>query len=166
MSRIDDGLHEPLARIQARAKHRDMTSATPRTWTAALIVIGDEILSGRTQDKNVAQVATWLNVQGIRLKEVRVIADDMDAIVDGLITWVDDTANRVWPSGSAFATSSAPRTPAAPGLFSTTKELPTCSVSFCARKRVTVSTPPPGANGTMMRTGRVGQPCPELVEAV
>src|SRR6266542_692554 len=41
-----------------------------RTWTAALVVIGDEILSGRTQDKNVAQVATWLNEQGIRLAEV------------------------------------------------------------------------------------------------
>ena len=31
---------------------------------------------GRTQDKNVAQVATWLNVQGIRLAEVRVVPDD------------------------------------------------------------------------------------------
>ncbi|MET0240557.1 MAG: molybdopterin-binding protein [Sphingobium sp.] len=51
-----------------------------RIWTAALLVIGDEILSGRTQDKNVAQVASWLNVQGIRLKEVRVVSDDMAAI--------------------------------------------------------------------------------------
>jgi molybdenum cofactor synthesis domain-containing protein len=47
-----------------------------RQWTAALVVIGDEILSGRTQDKNVAQVATWLNDQGIRLAEVRVVPDD------------------------------------------------------------------------------------------
>jgi molybdenum cofactor synthesis domain-containing protein len=47
-----------------------------RVWTAALVVIGDEILSGRTQDKNVAQVATWLNEQGIRLAEVRVVPDD------------------------------------------------------------------------------------------
>ena len=53
---------------------------SPRIFTAALIVIGDEILSGRTHDKNIAQVASWLGVQGIRLKEVRVIADDMDAI--------------------------------------------------------------------------------------
>ena len=57
---------------------------TARIWTAALLVIGDEILSGRTQDKNVAQVATWLNVQGIRLREVRVVADDMDAIVEAV----------------------------------------------------------------------------------
>ena len=51
-----------------------------RIWTASLIVIGDEILSGRTQDKNVAQIARWLNVQGIRLNEVRVVADDAAAI--------------------------------------------------------------------------------------
>jgi molybdenum cofactor synthesis domain-containing protein len=51
-----------------------------RRWTAALVVIGDEILSGRTQDKNVAQVATWLNDQGIRLAEVRVVPDDSERI--------------------------------------------------------------------------------------
>ena len=51
-----------------------------RIWTAALLVIGDEILSGRTQDKNVAQVATWLNRQGIRLTEVRIVADDQAQI--------------------------------------------------------------------------------------
>ncbi len=55
---------------------------TDRIYTAALIVIGDEILSGRTQDKNIAQLATWLGVQGIRLKEVRVVPDDMAAIGD------------------------------------------------------------------------------------
>jgi molybdenum cofactor synthesis domain-containing protein len=47
-----------------------------RIWTAALLVIGDEILSGRTQDKNVTQVATWLNRQGIRLVEVRIVPDN------------------------------------------------------------------------------------------
>src|ERR1700712_3238368 len=55
-----------------------------RIYTAALIVIGDEILSGRTQDKNIAQVASWLGVQGIRLKEVRVVADDTSAIVEAI----------------------------------------------------------------------------------
>ncbi|MFM5932207.1 MAG: competence/damage-inducible protein A [Novosphingobium sp.] len=54
--------------------------ADSRIYTAALIVIGDEILSGRTHDKNIAQIAAWLQVQGIRLKEVRVVADDMAAI--------------------------------------------------------------------------------------
>ncbi|MES2288513.1 MAG: molybdopterin-binding protein [Pseudomonadota bacterium] len=55
-----------------------------RIWTAALVVIGDEILSGRTQDKNVAQIALWLNLQGIRLAEVRVVADVQDAIVEAV----------------------------------------------------------------------------------
>lgn len=55
-----------------------------RIWTAGLVVIGDEILSGRTQDKNVAQLATWLNVQGIRLAEVRVVADVAQAIVEAV----------------------------------------------------------------------------------
>ena len=55
-----------------------------RIWTAALVVIGDEILSGRTQDKNVAQIATWLNVQGIRLAEVRVVGDRTEAIVEAV----------------------------------------------------------------------------------
>jgi molybdenum cofactor synthesis domain-containing protein len=55
-----------------------------RTWTAALLVIGDEILSGRTQDKNVAQVATWLNEQGIRLAEVRIVPDEIARIADSV----------------------------------------------------------------------------------
>ncbi|WP_448663661.1 competence/damage-inducible protein A [Sphingomonas sp. CJ20] len=55
-----------------------------RIWTAALAVIGDEILSGRTQDKNVAQLATWLNVQGIRLREVRIVPDVEGAIVEAV----------------------------------------------------------------------------------
>lgn len=57
-----------------------MMTSQNRIWTAALVVIGDEILSGRTHDKNIAQIASWLQVQGIRLSEVRVVADDMDAI--------------------------------------------------------------------------------------
>ena len=59
---------------------------SPRIWTAALVVVGDEILSGRTQDKNIAQVASWLGVQGIRLREVRVVPDDMAAIIEAVNT--------------------------------------------------------------------------------
>ena len=55
-----------------------------RIWTAALIVIGDEILSGRTQDKNVGQIALWLNLQGIRLREVRVVPDSQEAIIEAV----------------------------------------------------------------------------------
>lgn len=55
-----------------------------RIWTAGLVVIGDEILSGRTQDRNVAQIAVWLNAQGIRLAEVRVVGDQTAAIVEAV----------------------------------------------------------------------------------
>jgi len=55
-----------------------------KIWTAGLVVIGDEILSGRTHDKNIAQVATWLQVQGIRLAEVRVVPDVQERIVEAV----------------------------------------------------------------------------------
>ena len=55
-----------------------------RIWTAGLVVIGDEILSGRTQDRNVAQVAAWLNLQGIRLAEVRIVPDVQARIVEAV----------------------------------------------------------------------------------
>ncbi|HVJ01424.1 MAG TPA: molybdopterin-binding protein [Sphingomonas sp.] len=55
-----------------------------RVWTAALVVIGDEILSGRTHDSNVAQLAAWLNVQGIRLAEVRIVPDVEERIVEAV----------------------------------------------------------------------------------
>lgn len=54
---------------------------TDRIYTAGLVVIGDEILSGRTHDRNIAQVASWLQVQGIRLAEVRVVPDVTAKIV-------------------------------------------------------------------------------------
>lgn len=55
-----------------------------RIWTAGLVIIGDEILSGRTQDRNIAQIATWLNLQGIRLSEVRVVPDVEERIVEAV----------------------------------------------------------------------------------
>lgn len=55
-----------------------------KIYTAGLVVIGDEILSGRTHDKNIAQVASWLQVQGIRLDEVRVVADVQHRIVEAV----------------------------------------------------------------------------------
>ena len=55
--------------------------AEERIWTAGLLIIGDEILSGRTQDRNVAQIASWLNLQGIRLAEVRMVRDVHEEIV-------------------------------------------------------------------------------------
>jgi len=61
-----------------------MPDSPARIFTAALVVIGDEILSGRTHDKNIAQVASWLGVQGIRLAEVRVVPDVTEAIVEAV----------------------------------------------------------------------------------
>jgi molybdenum cofactor synthesis domain-containing protein len=52
--------------------------------TAGLLVIGDEILSGRTKDKNIGYVADYLTASGIDLKEVRVVSDDETAIVSAL----------------------------------------------------------------------------------
>ena len=49
---------------------------------AALIIIGNEILSGRTKDKNLTYLAEWLNEIGIQLYEVRVIRDDEKEIID------------------------------------------------------------------------------------
>ncbi len=49
--------------------------------TAAMIAIGDELLSGRTKDKNIAHLADMLTTAGIDLKEVRIVGDETDAIV-------------------------------------------------------------------------------------
>ncbi len=51
------------------------------TVTAALIIIGNEVLSGRTQDKNLPYIAGALNGVGVRLTEVRVIPDEKTVIV-------------------------------------------------------------------------------------
>jgi molybdenum cofactor synthesis domain-containing protein len=52
--------------------------------TAAVLVIGDEILSGRTKDKNIGFIAEYLTAIGIDLKEVRVVPDEEDEIVTAL----------------------------------------------------------------------------------
>ena len=51
---------------------------------AAILIIGNEILSGRTQDTNTSTLATWLNSIGVKVNEVRVIPDLEDVIVDTL----------------------------------------------------------------------------------
>src|SRR6187455_1140802 len=52
--------------------------------TAGVLVIGDEILSGRTKDKNIGFIAEYLTNIGIDLKEVRVVADEETDIVAAL----------------------------------------------------------------------------------
>ena len=51
---------------------------------AAILIIGNEILSGRTQDTNTSTLAIWLNSIGVKVNEVRVIPDVEDTIVDTL----------------------------------------------------------------------------------
>src|SRR4051812_49476033 len=60
-----------------------MSEADPaaKVVTACVLIIGNEILSGRTQDANLAFLATGLNEAGIRLREARVIPDDAAEIV-------------------------------------------------------------------------------------
>ena len=59
-------------------------NAKPDIVTAAVLVIGDEILSGRTKDRNIGYIADYLTAIGIDLREVRVVADDATAIVGAL----------------------------------------------------------------------------------
>ncbi len=54
--------------------------------TASIVIIGNEILSGRTQDSNVNWLAKELNECGIRLREVRVVADIPEAIIEAVNT--------------------------------------------------------------------------------
>ncbi len=53
----------------------------PKTFTAAVIIIGDEILSGRTKDENLGFLAEALNDAGIQLREARMVADVEEEIV-------------------------------------------------------------------------------------
>jgi len=57
-----------------------MADETSDPVTAALLVIGEEILSGRTRDENIAYIASYLTRVGIVLREVRVVADNEDLI--------------------------------------------------------------------------------------
>ncbi len=66
--------------------------------TAAILVIGDEILSGRTKDKNIGWLAEQLTSLGISLKEARVIADDRQTIIDTVLA-LSSTHDYVFTSG-------------------------------------------------------------------
>jgi len=61
-----------------------MSENSPSIVTAAMLAIGDELLSGRTKDKNIGHLADLLTLSGIDLKEVRIVADEEEAIVEAL----------------------------------------------------------------------------------
>jgi molybdenum cofactor synthesis domain-containing protein len=73
-------------------------ASSPKTYTACILIIGNEILSGRVQDENVAFLAKGLNEIGIRLKEVRVIPDEAATIV-GTVNEVRQTFDYVFTTG-------------------------------------------------------------------
>jgi molybdenum cofactor synthesis domain-containing protein len=66
--------------------------------TAAMLIIGDEILSGRTRDANMYHLAGQLTEQGIDLKEVRVVSDDPKAII-AAVQSLSDSYTHVFTSG-------------------------------------------------------------------
>lgn len=86
----EQAVRAALGRARSAALERDLpamsdqSAAEPPVVTAAVLVIGDEILSGRTKDRNIGHIADHLTAIGIRLKEVRVVADDEAAIVEAL----------------------------------------------------------------------------------
>src|SRR6202030_3974924 len=66
------------------AEAKASTNSDTGIVTAAILVIGDEILSGRTKDKNIGYIAEYLTNIGIDLKEVRVVADEEADIIAAL----------------------------------------------------------------------------------
>ena len=65
---------------------------------AAILIIGNEILSGRTQDTNTSTLATWLNTIGVKVEEVRVVPDIEKTIIDTL-NFLRKSYNYVFTSG-------------------------------------------------------------------
>lgn len=61
-----------------------MTNNSPKDYRAALLIIGNEILSGRTQDTNTQWIADKMTQRGIRLAEVRVVPDQEPAIIEAV----------------------------------------------------------------------------------
>jgi molybdenum cofactor synthesis domain-containing protein len=81
---LDGGRKTCSHGIGSQVEHAMKDDATPEIVTAGILVIGDEILSGRTKDRNIGYIAEYLTTIGIDLREVRVVADDEDAIVEAL----------------------------------------------------------------------------------
>ncbi|MGF6177022.1 competence/damage-inducible protein A [Ensifer sp. 4252] len=72
--------------------------SSPKIVTAAMVAIGDELLSGRTKDKNIGHLAEMMTMVGIDLREVRIVPDEETAIVDA-INAVRDRYDYIFTSG-------------------------------------------------------------------
>lgn len=77
---------------------QDAEIAPQDVVTASLLVIGDEILSGRTKDKNIGHVADHLTAIGIQLREVRIVPDIEDEIV-GAVNALRSKYNYLFTTG-------------------------------------------------------------------
>jgi len=69
--------------VNTSSESSESSTSTP---TAAVILIGNELLSGRTQDINLQYIATALTTHGIALSETRIIPDDEPVVVDAVNT--------------------------------------------------------------------------------
>ena len=66
--------------------------------TAAIIIIGNEVLSGRTKDINTSTLAKWLNSLGIEVREVRIVPDDEIAIIH-TVNFLRERFNYIFTTG-------------------------------------------------------------------
>jgi molybdenum cofactor synthesis domain-containing protein len=78
------GTHAAKSNSKEKPMTAEPSPAFQPVITAAILVIGDEILSGRTKDKNIGYIAEYLTNIGIELREVRVVPDLTDEIVSAL----------------------------------------------------------------------------------
>ena len=87
---------------------RGTAAAEPKIVTACVLIIGNEILSGRTQDENLSFLARGLNEIGIRVREAQVIPDDADVIVATVNDVRGDSITFSPPAGSARPMTTSP----------------------------------------------------------
>ena len=67
----------------------DPHMTNPKTVTAGILLIGDELLSGRTQDTNLAEIAKFLGPLGVQVREARILSDNADTIRDTVKAFSD-----------------------------------------------------------------------------
>ena len=85
-----------------------MSNVNERIVSAAILVIGDEILSGRTKDKNIGYIAEYLTAIGVDIREVRVVPDVEAEIVRSLVAQVTGTVR--WRESVGFMAEAGVRT--------------------------------------------------------
>ena len=71
---------------------------TNKKINAAIIIIGNEILSGRTQDQNLMNLSKWLNDLGVKIEEVRIVPDDEIAIIH-TVNFLRERFNYIFTTG-------------------------------------------------------------------